>query len=274
MPLNVSAILSQSNRGNQSTNGYDATFVYALLVALVATTVAIVASLMLLRRRKKTSPSSGDSDHQPQDDITREIRSRTDGKWVEENTLVQETSLATGKDHSIVRDRIQMLCDNHQGDQCWLEKQNSGGSTEYRWSGSTASQDPDQDESMRIARINQVADEAFRDSENAGGVTGTELLARGADSGLQPIPDELEWLSCMGDRVQAGRITVASGPDFSSTVWRLKIAEEEKPSSLYGDISVDERSLVSSLDEQVETGMKDVPSSREWVEDEDGGSAS
>ena len=271
-PLNVSAILSQSDRGNQSTNGYDALFVYGLLAAVIAAAVAIAFGLVLVRRRRKTPPSSGDPDHS-MDAISREIHSRTDGKWVEENELVQGTSTATGKDHTVVRDKIRMLCDNNAGNRYWLEKQDSAGNTEYRWGGSTAFHGSGQNDSVRIALLNQVMDEAFSDPENAGGVTGADLLARGADSGLEPVPEELEWLSCLGDRVQAGKVIVASGQDFNSTVWRLKIAKEECPDTAYGDVRVDERSFVSALDEPTGTGIQGAPPGRTLLEDGEGGPA-
>ena len=272
LSLNVSAILSQSKSG-QSTGGFDTTLVYGLLAAVLAVAVAVVVGLMLMGRRRKASPSSGGSDPPALDAITREIRSRTDGKWVEENALVQGTSAATGKDHTIIRDKIRMLCDNPQGSPYWLEKQDSGGNTEYRWGGSPASQGSGQSESLRIAVLNQVMDEAFSDPENAAGVTGADLLARGVASGLEPVPEELEWLSCLGDRVQAGKVIVASGRDFNSTVWQLKIAKEEGPDAIYGDVRVDERSFVSTLDEPIEMSTKGAAPGRALLEDGEGGRA-
>ena len=246
-----------------------------LVVFLVVIVVAIVIGLILYARRKKPVPASGDSDHQPQDDITREIRSRTNGRWAEENSLVQETSSTTGKDHSIVRDRIQLLCENH-----WLEKQNTSGNTEYRWGGTAAALP--QGEPSRTARISEIADQALIDPENAGGVTGADLRARGTASGLVPVPDELDWLACMGDRVQAGKVTVESGTDFDSTVWRLKIADGDGPDSVFGDVRVD--STISFVDSFAEKGKEDSSpvatyppedSARsEWAEDGERGPVS
>lgn len=146
-----------------------------LLVAAILAGIIVLGLYLLLRRRRAHPTSVLKEVNGPKDAVSSAIlgKVRNEGE-VEEEQLVQSVSESTGMDDGTVRQKLQLLDENH-----WVVKQREDGLTYYVPPGkdepaapsppetSSAGNDPETNEDL-IAAL----------SESAGGVTFRELRKR------------------------------------------------------------------------------------------------
>lgn len=189
-----------SRQGSGNLTAYD-----WLALAIVLFGVAALGVYLMARRRKGPATVSSSTGEGPKDAVSSAIldKVRKDGP-VEEEALVQAVTGSTGAEGPVVRQKLQLLDENH-----WVVKQREGGLTCYSSSekgGPTASAPPETGPAADDSEANEMLIAAL--SESAGGVTVRELRDR---LGLSEAA--LSLLLYRNEKVLGFR----EGEDFDST---------------------------------------------------------